>query len=213
MDIPQFQELLQIFNKSKRRVIYINSHQHIYVKDLLIFTPIHYLPANFVNISSISCKDVAFNKDNILFLRKKIMSSFGKCLSDYSYSKKLFISRHNFKTRSYNNDEIQTTLETLDFTTVYPEKLSLYEQVKMFHNAECIVAATGAALTNILFCRPKTKIYVLTSIYMDLSIFSTIAKYLNLDMAYIIADSKESDELHTSFYININRLTELISTD
>lgn len=209
-DISQFQELLVIFNKTKRKIIYADRLQQVDVEDLFIFTPIHYLPANYRDIYSISCKDVAFNRSNILFLRKTIMDSIGADLTEHPCHNKIFISRHNFKRRSYNNDEIQASLEAYGYATVYPEKLTFAEQVKVFHNAEYIVAASGAALTNIIFCRPKTKIYVLTNVYLDLSIFSTIAKYLDLDMTYIIADSTESKELHSSFHIDANNLLETI---
>lgn len=212
-DIPQFQELLAIFNKPKRKVIYVDRLQQVDVEDLFIFTPIHYLPANYLDIYAISCKDVAFNRSNILFLRKTIMDSIGKGLTEHPSHNKIFISRHNFKRRSYNNDEIQASLEALGYTTVYPEKLTFTEQVKAFNNAECIVAASGAALTNIIFCRPNTKIYVLTNVYIDLSIFSTIAKYLDLDMTYVIADSTESKELHSSFHIHVNNLSSLLKAN
>lgn len=212
-DIPQFQELLGIFNKTKRKIIYVDRLQQVEVEDLFIFTPIHYLPANYLDIYSISCKDVAFNRSNILFLRKTIMDSIGADLTEHPCHNKIFISRHNFKRRSYNNDEIQASLEAYGYATVYPEKLTFTEQVKVFHNAECIIAASGAALTNIIFCRPKTKIYVLTNVYLDLSIFSTIAKYLDLDMTYIIADSTESKELHSSFHIDANNLSSLLKAN
>lgn len=211
-DIPQFQELLQIFNKTKREFIYVDRLQQVDVDNLFIFTPIHYLPANYLDIYSIRCKDVAFNKNNILFLRKTIMDSIGKGLTEHKGHNKIFISRQNYKRRSYNNDEIQASLENLGYTTVYPEKLTFAEQVKVFYNAECIVAASGAALTNIIFCRPKTKIYVLTGVYLDLSIFSTIAKYLGLDMKYIIADSTDSNELHSSFHIDSDKLLSILKT-
>lgn len=212
-DIPQFQELLAIFNKPKRKVIYVDRLQQVDVKDLFIFTPIHYLPANYLDIYSISCRDVAFNRSNILFLRKTIMDSIGEGLTENPSHNKIFISRHNFKRRSYNNDEIQASLEALGYTTIYPEKLTFAEQVKVFHNAACIVAASGAALTNIIFCKPNTKIYVLTNVYLDLSIFSTIAKYLDLDMTYIIADSTESKELHSSFHIDVNNLSSQLKAN
>jgi capsular polysaccharide biosynthesis protein len=41
---------------------------------------------------------------------------------------------------------------------VFPERLSLAEQAQCFNNASVIFAPHGAGLTNIVFCKPGTKV-------------------------------------------------------
>lgn len=209
-DIPQFQQLLCIFNKTNREVIYLDRIQHLKVKKLYVFSPIQYLPANNIDISTIDCTDTAFRKESIIYLRNKILQEIDQIESSHNSPSKIFISRQNFKGRSYNNGEVKKELESLGFTTILPERLSLDEQARIFNNAEIIVAASGAALTNILFCKPETIIFVLANRYLDLSIFSTIARYLDLNMKYIIADSVDSADFHSSFHINVEKLKEEI---
>jgi capsular polysaccharide biosynthesis protein len=49
-------------------------------------------------------------------------------------------------------------LEPLGFVAIQPEKLSLDEQVLAFAGADVVVCEFGAAMTNVLFCRPGTKV-------------------------------------------------------
>ena len=44
------------------------------------------------------------------------------------------------------------------FKSVFLENISFEEQVKLFHNANIIIAAHGAALANMLFCKENTLI-------------------------------------------------------
>ena len=44
------------------------------------------------------------------------------------------------------------------FTIYNPEKLSIEEQIYLFNEASIVAGAHGAAFTNIIFCKPKTKI-------------------------------------------------------
>ena len=49
-------------------------------------------------------------------------------------------------------------LQALGFTAIQPEKLSFDEQALTFAQAEIIVCEFGAAMTNVLFCAPGTKV-------------------------------------------------------
>lgn len=57
-----------------------------------------------------------------------------------------------------NEDEIVPLLESLGFEYVLPERLPFAEQVRLFREAEVVVAPHGAGLANIVFCNPDTAI-------------------------------------------------------
>ena len=76
-------------------------------------------------------------------------------------SERLYISRDSATAKGRcidNNDEIENLMRSRGFDIVLPEKHSVQEQAALFANARVIVAPHGAGLTNIVFCRPGTKI-------------------------------------------------------
>ena len=73
--------------------------------------------------------------------------------------RRIFLSRRNFTQRQLVNEaEIAHTLWQHDFEIVYPERLSLTEQVSVFHTADVIVGSASSALTNCIFCHPKAQV-------------------------------------------------------
>ncbi len=74
-------------------------------------------------------------------------------------AKRIYISRlGSLKRVLVNEGELEQHLAARGFTIVKPEALSVREQVALFHQADVIVAPAGAALANVLFCRPGTKV-------------------------------------------------------
>lgn len=81
------------------------------------------------------------------------------------YPRRLYIDRSTSKNRHLINEpELIAALAKIGFVPVRLEDLSLSVQIALFANADVIVAPHGAGLTNILFCRPGTK---LVEILMD----------------------------------------------
>lgn len=198
-EIPQFEELLQIFNSERRQVIYLERRQQIVISNLIAFTPTLYIPANFKDYTNIKANWIKFNPSIIDYLRNTILKKY---IIPNNDTKRIYISRNGNKLRSYNDIQIKTMTESIGFKTIFPERYTIEEQVLTFNNANYIIAASGAALTNIIFCRPNTTVIVLSNQKIDISIFSSIAEYLDLRMIYIVADKSNSKSLHSDFYFN-----------
>ncbi len=82
---------------------------------------------------------------------------------------KLYLSRatNARNGRSIGNEsELIAFLEARGFTTVYPENYTVFEQAGLFAAADVIVAAHGAGLTNIAFCKRGTQIIELYGNFM-----------------------------------------------
>ena len=72
--------------------------------------------------------------------------------------------RRGSRYRALTNEQaIETMLAEMNFETITPEDLTLDAQVSIFRDAEIVVAPTGAALTNIVWCKPETTVIVLAS--------------------------------------------------
>jgi len=77
--------------------------------------------------------------------------------------RRLFVARDDTPRRRLENEaELFALLADFGFERVGPERLKLAEQAALFASAEVVVGVKGAALTNILFCQPGTKVIVLS---------------------------------------------------
>ncbi|MCP5160072.1 MAG: glycosyltransferase family 61 protein [Hahellaceae bacterium] len=94
-----------------------------------------------------------------------------KCLSDREKSEnsKIYLKRNSGIRLVRNSEAIERQLVSRGFKVVEPEKLSFDEQVQIFSKAEVLVASSGAALANIIFCPPGAEIYILMSKFRDTS--------------------------------------------
>ncbi len=90
------------------------------------------------------------------FVADYIRSSAPSIAPSFSISK-VVLQRKGTRKLIFS-DRTTTILETLGFATVYLEDLSFDEQVALFSSAMCILAAHGAGLANIVFCRPGTEV-------------------------------------------------------
>lgn len=95
------------------------------------------------------------------YVRTKLLHALEqKNLVDSSSSKKIFISRKdgNFPRKIINEDEVFALFEAQGFKRYVLSSMSVVEQINLFAHADVVVSEHGAGLSNILFCKPKTKI-------------------------------------------------------
>ena len=81
-----------------------------------------------------------------------------------SRSRKIFIGRSAAKHRVLiHENEIWPQLQKRGYESVDCGKMSVQKQAEVFGSAEVVVGAHGAALTNLVFCRPGTLVVELFS--------------------------------------------------
>lgn len=104
--------------------------------------------------------------------------------------RRLYLTRGDRpNTRRYVQEpELWPWLEARGFVRVDAGKFSVQEQIDIFHGAEVVVAPHGAALTNVTFSRPGTKVLeMFAASYVHLGLW-TIADAVGLDYRYLVAD-------------------------
>ena len=90
-------------------------------------------------------------------VRERILA--GAAIDPAGGAKRIYVTRRGSQKRVLVNElDLETALAARGFTIVRPEDLSVREQIALFHQAELIVAPAGAALANVLFCRPGAKV-------------------------------------------------------
>ncbi len=75
---------------------------------------------------------------------------------------KMFNKGNKLSRRLINEAEIYSLCERRGFELVLPENLSIEKQASLFASARAVVGVKGAALTNGVFCKPGTKIMVMS---------------------------------------------------
>lgn len=158
------------------KTISLTDNNYLYCQDLYVTSPTNYAG----NISHWI----------IDYLRK----IFAPVVLEYSGSNKcIFISRKNVaKRKLVNEDILLNQLKHLNFVEVTPENLTIEQQVAIFNNADIIIGAHGAGLTNIIFCKPGTKILeIFSPNYINQSYY-TIAESANLNYNYVVCDGVDN---------------------
>ena len=94
--------------------------------------------------------------------------------------------RGRARTRSIRNEQqVISALKPFGFEAVAMDGRSAGEQASLFWNAEAIVGMHGAALTNLIFARPGTKVVELfPSDFHEPGMFAA-ATYSELDYYYL----------------------------
>ena len=125
-----------------------------------------------------------FLKNNKNILKKRIFldrskSSYNHCQIDNPNIVNKFIKKKKFK--SYK-----------------PELLTFKNQINLFNNSSIIIGAHGASLTNIIFCRPGTKIIEIIPADHQNRKCERISKVLNLKYFRIKTKPDNSDPNYPS---------------
>lgn len=110
-------------------------------------------------------------------------------------NEKLYISRDRSRYRTFINDqEVREFLLQRGFREVFAEELSFREQVDLFASAETIVAPHGAGLSNLVFCRPGTKVIEIFSPDYVNGCFWVLANWARLNYFYLLGDGPRPPE-------------------
>jgi capsular polysaccharide biosynthesis protein len=135
-------------------------------------------------------------------------------LRQYNSPLKVFIRRNSNYRMLINATEVEAFLLGCGFVIVEPENLSFIEQVELFHNAGIIIGASGAALANLIFCKPEAKIIILTSDYKDMifGYWQNMAAAVENNVTFVKGKSTDKfTSLHSDFSIAIPDLINAIS--
>lgn len=127
------------------------------------FSKYKFMQFKQIILSSNNEKYEYFNFSLLSNLKNKILAEAKKKFKQSKYKyKKIFISRSDanlkYKRNLKNNLEIENYLIKKGFKVLILSNYSFLEQALIFNNANLIVGLHGAGLTNILFCKKKTKI-------------------------------------------------------
>lgn len=77
---------------------------------------------------------------------------------------KIYISRKNVISRSITNeDAVEQLFKSYGFKIIDTTHLSFTEQIRLFQSAKVIASPAGAAMANLVFCKPNTHVICLVA--------------------------------------------------
>lgn len=205
LNIPQYRELINMININNHVIIPVKKN-HIYEVEKLIYPSYNsWLPINLEKGEESKPEDFLIAKSAIEYIRNSILKANKINLHTLKAHRKIFISRKNVKNKRLINEEtvIEIT-KRYNFEIVYPEELTLMEQIKLFSESEYIIGSTGAAFTNILFCPKNAKIMCIIPEKYRFYGYSTIAKILDLQCAFLDAEVIEEKQAISMEYYKMD---------
>jgi hypothetical protein len=174
-------ETLALLGIKKSKII--DSEEFKYIKGNRIYATNHPSIHRFNNISSFVIKEIRKN------LFKKVATSFNKKINykkiyierDYSkFDLKGDIKKYRNERILINNSEISLYLKRNGFQIIQLKNMTFANQARLFNEANIIVSMFGAEMSNIMFCKPKTRIIEITNKSLGLSDYTNISKICRL---------------------------------
>ena len=163
----------------------INSKKIKHIEATKIFIPDHpwyYKGTIFKEVYSIPEWIIKWLRKSFLKVKKKNISSIkifiDRSESEYSHCKLI------------NNNVIKKLLSKRGFKILQTGKLDFLEQVKLFHNANLVIGPHGAAFSNLVFCKPETKVIELRRSVAPIN-FENLAIKNNLNYSSIITKNQK----------------------
>lgn len=106
--------------------------------------------------------------------------------------------------RVLNETEIIDILESYGFEPVSMDGKTVAEQAQLFAEAEAIVSVHGAALTNLMFAQPGTRVLELFPAGYFVKLYYLLASYAGADYYYLTGDRFLTEQAGNQLDILVN---------
>ncbi len=131
--------------------------------------------------------------------------------------KRIYVSRAKAGTRRFVNElELIGLLEEFGFACVFLEQLPIREQIRLFANAEVVVAAHGSGLANLVFCHEGAQVVeILSPNYVNV-MYWALSNQIGLRYAYLCGDARNNSSgertrrVHEDIWVDPSKLRHLL---
>ena len=194
---------LKIYGVKERKLINSLKNKHIEADEILAFEHIYFkkgiIHDQFKNIPR-WVYNLLYNK--YLKYKKKIKSK-----------NKIFIDRSDSRFKHFqiqDQKQIIQYLKRKNFSIFKLSNLDFYEQIYLFNSSKIIVGPHGAGFANLVFCKPKTKVYeIITPDHSNLKAITSLCTKRKLIYKKILSKKMKGENIHSSFiFIDLNKIKE-----
>ena len=180
--VRSLREGLEVLAKD-RPVVVLDRNKTYAVSELVYVSSPNNCPFNLRRGEKAKVSDFITRPSSIEYTRNCLTSALVKGI--HRGGERVFLARRKDR-RKYNQEEILRICADYGFKPVFMEEKSLSEQAELMSNAEIIAGPTGAAWTNLIFCRPGAKgLCWMAEESSGFSAFSNLAKAVGVDLRYV----------------------------
>ena len=198
LNVAQQKELFDIINRFNRPYICLKENILYKVNELIYPSMNTWFPVNVTENGNNIPEDFAVAESAVNNIRKTVLTKKYPSTNELKKDvlpKKIFISRKDtLNSRLINEDEVTKLFEEYGFKTVLTADMSFREQVELFENVDVVAAMSGAALANICYCRPDTKMICIIPKEINFYLYSTLANICGLQSIFLDARVVEKME-------------------
>lgn len=201
---PSQEESLKFLGIKKRQIIKSKINKHINAKQLFFVSHPWYFKGKFHDQShNLPSWQIIWLKQTFLKFKKK-----------FKINKNIYIDRTESKfshCQIINHFELKKYLKKKNFKIIKLSNQSFAKQIYMFWNAKCVIGAHGAALTNLVFCKQKTKIIELKPFRHPGKNYQRISKVNNLLYYSIESQKKYLKNKNGDIFVDLKELDKKIN--
>jgi hypothetical protein len=174
-NLPFKKETLQLWGLNPNKIMVAQNNLCIKPDQLIV-------PSMVSNVNFPAALFSCYAQPHLLeYVKTKLLTAALKQGPSKKLHERIFISRKDAaQRRILNEDEVFELFQEKGFTRYELEKLSVVDQILLFHHAEIIVSPQGTGLANTIFCTEQTKIIELFQGLNDCT-FWYLSQTLNLN--------------------------------
>ncbi len=201
--IGQMSDLFDRVNVWKHPVIMIENCERFFVKRMVYISHNMWMPPNFMAGAQQYSRDYLFSRSGAEHVRKAVLGQGG--LSGEGKYSRIYLSRKNCRNqRLINAQEVEALFRGKGYQVIYPEELTFAEEVAIFHGADIIAGPTGAAFTNLVYCKEGAKVIAIAPASHNLYCFSNIAYIVGAEFMLLGAEIVEKNEADSEDTFRMN---------
>lgn len=201
---------------SEREIIRLPVGRALYVDKLYVTSVAGYVPFERRTNKLSGHSHGVFCSHTFECLRKDLLSLAQKN-ENVSWPEKILIRRNSGARNFTNMADLEKLLVLHGYVIVNPEKYTFLQQVQLFGNAKIIIGSSGAALANIVFSSPETKIIILIGKHPDTSYWywQNMACSSGKTVSYVMGEisARNCYGIHADFSVDLDILLHELGED
>lgn len=198
---------------SDREIITLPIGRALLVDELYLTSVAGYVPFERRKTKLPGHSDGMFSPSALELIRDKV-DAVNDESEGQNWPEKIFLRRNSGLRKVANAAELEKLMVYRGYSIVEPEKLTFTQQVQLFKNAKKIVAPTGAALSNAIFCKPGTQVTVLMAKHgnMIYRYWCNMLTPIGVNVSYVLGNTVGGGNvgIHGDFMVGIADVVHLL---